>query len=66
VVALTGKDEDPTHMKTEFFIRSEADADIDAITTVTVAAFKTLEIRNQTEHYKGFKANGPHGIAADG
>jgi putative acetyltransferase len=38
-------------MKPEFFIRSETDADIDAITTVTVAAFKTLEISNQTEQF---------------
>jgi hypothetical protein len=53
-------------MKPEFLIRSETDADIEAITTVTVAAFKNLEISNQTEHYKGFKANDPHGAAADG
>ena len=53
-------------MQPEFLIRSETDADIEAITTVTVAAFETLEITNQTEHYKGFKANGRHGAAADG
>jgi putative acetyltransferase len=38
-------------MKPQFAIRSETDADIDAITTVTVAAFKTLEISNQTEQF---------------
>jgi putative acetyltransferase len=38
-------------MKREFFIRSEKDADIDAITTVTVAAFRTLEVSNQTEQF---------------
>jgi putative acetyltransferase len=38
-------------MKPQFAIRSETDADIDAITTVTVAAFKTLEVSNQTEQF---------------
>lgn len=38
-------------MKPQFTIRSETDADIDAITTVTIAAFKTLEVSNQTEHF---------------
>ena len=38
-------------MKPKYFIRSETDADIDAITTVTVAAFKTLEVSNQTEQF---------------
>jgi len=38
-------------MKPHFAIRSERDADIDAITSVTVAAFKTLEVSNQTEHF---------------
>ncbi len=38
-------------MKPQFVIRSETDADIDAITTVTVAAFKTLEISNHTEQF---------------
>ena len=32
-------------------IRSETDADVDAITEVTIAAFKTLEISNQTEQF---------------
>mgnify|MGYP001166069778 FL=1 len=32
-------------------IRSETRADIDAIAAVTVAAFATLAISNQTEHY---------------
>ena len=38
-------------MKPQFSIRSETDADIDVITRVTVAAFKTLEVSNQTEHF---------------
>lgn len=38
-------------MKPHFAIRSEGDADIDAITSVTVAAFETLEVSNQTEHF---------------
>lgn len=32
-------------------IRSETDADVSAITEVTIAAFKTLEISDQTEHF---------------
>jgi putative acetyltransferase len=51
IFTLASKDEEPTRMKPEFFIRSETDADIDAITTVTVAAFKTLEVSNQTEQF---------------
>ena len=35
----------------EMVIRNETDADIDAITEVTIAAFKTLEVSNQTEHF---------------
>jgi putative acetyltransferase len=35
----------------EIVIRNETDADIDAITEVTIAAFKTLEVSNQTEHF---------------
>jgi len=38
-------------MKPQFAIRSETHADIDAITRVTVAAFKTLEVSHQTEHF---------------
>ncbi len=38
-------------MKPQFAIRSETDADIDAISEVTVAAFKTLEISNHTEQF---------------
>ena len=38
-------------MKPEIVIRSETKADIDAITEVTVAAFKTLEISNNTEQF---------------
>ena len=47
----------PTHTLTSISsnlkveIRSEADADVDAITEVTVAAFKTLEISNHTEQF---------------
>ena len=35
----------------EIIIRNEIDADIDAITEATIAAFKILEISNQTEHF---------------
>ena len=38
-------------MKPQIVIRSETDADVAAITEVTVAAFKTLEISNQTEQF---------------
>ncbi len=38
-------------MKPEIVIRSETNADISAITEVTVAAFKTLEISNHTEQF---------------
>jgi putative acetyltransferase len=38
-------------MDQEIIIRSEIGADVDAITEVTVAAFKTLEISNHTEQF---------------
>jgi len=38
-------------MKRHMIIREETDADIEAITEVTIAAFKTLPISNQTEHF---------------
>jgi putative acetyltransferase len=38
-------------MKPQIVIRSETDADTGAITEVTVAAFKTLEISNHTEQF---------------
>jgi len=38
-------------MESEITIRAETDADIDAITAVTVAAFETLEISNNTEQF---------------
>ncbi len=38
-------------MNMKIVIRSETDADISAITEVTVAAFKTLEISNHTEQF---------------
>ena len=38
-------------MNPKIIIRNEIDADIDAITEVTVAAFKTLEISNHTEQF---------------
>jgi len=38
-------------MNTKIVIRSETDADVSAITEVTVAAFKTLEISNHTEQF---------------
>jgi putative acetyltransferase len=38
-------------MNPKIVIRSETDADLKAITEVTVAAFKTLGISNHTEHF---------------
>jgi putative acetyltransferase len=38
-------------MNPKIIIRSETDADVSAITEVTVAAFKTLEISNHTEQF---------------
>ena len=38
-------------MNPEIVIRSETDADVGAITEVTIAAFETLEISNQTEPF---------------
>jgi len=38
-------------MKPEIIIRSETDTDVDAITDVTIAAFKTLEISKHTEQF---------------
>jgi putative acetyltransferase len=48
---LAREEEEPTRMKPKYSIRSETVADIDTITRVTVAAFKTLEVSNQTEHF---------------
>jgi hypothetical protein len=39
------------HMNPKIVIRSETEADVSAITEVTVAAFKTLEISNHTEQF---------------
>lgn len=38
-------------MNSKIVIRDETDADIDAISDVTVAAFKTLVVSNQTEQF---------------
>jgi len=38
-------------MNLKFIIRNESDADITAITDVTVAAFKSFEISNHTEQF---------------
>lgn len=38
-------------MKPTIIIRNETDADIDAITEVTIAAFKSLAVSNQTEQF---------------
>ena len=38
-------------MNPKTIIRNEKDADVDAITELTVAAFKTLEISNHTEQF---------------
>lgn len=38
-------------MNSNVIIRNETDADVDAISAVAVAAFKTLEVSNQTEQF---------------
>ncbi len=38
-------------MNPKIIIRNETDADVSAITEVTIAAFKTLEISNHTEQF---------------
>ncbi len=38
-------------MKPEIIIRNETDADIDAITQLTITAFKSLAVSNQTEQF---------------
>ena len=38
-------------MESQTTIRNETDADVSAITEVTIAAFKTLEISNRTEQF---------------
>lgn len=48
---LASEEEEHRGMKPEIIIRSETNADIGAITEVTVAAFKTLEISNHTEQF---------------
>ena len=47
-------------MNPNIVIRNERDTDINAISEVTVAAFKTLEISNQTEQFiiKALRASG--------
>lgn len=37
-------------MNSEISIRFETEADVEAIRDVIIAAFRTLEISNQTEH----------------
>lgn len=46
-------------------IRKETASDVDAITDVTLAAFKTLEVSNQTEHFivKALRAAGALSIS---
>jgi putative acetyltransferase len=48
---LASKKEDTEHMNPKIAIRRETDADMSAITEVTAAAFKTLEISNHTEQF---------------
>jgi putative acetyltransferase len=43
--------EEKKTMNPKIIIRSENDADVNVITEVTIAAFKTLEISNHTEQY---------------
>jgi putative acetyltransferase len=48
---LDREEEECRPMKPQIIIRRETGADIAAITEVTVAAFKTLEISNHTEQF---------------
>jgi putative acetyltransferase len=48
---LRGKRRKRKPMNLKIVVRSETDADVDAITEVTVAAFKSLEISNHTEQF---------------
>jgi putative acetyltransferase len=48
---LDNEKREPLRMKQDITIRSETAADIGAITTVTIAAFRTLEISNHTEQF---------------
>jgi putative acetyltransferase len=48
---LASEEKEYRGMKPEIVIRSETNADIDAITEVTIAAFNTLEISNHTEQF---------------
>jgi putative acetyltransferase len=48
---LASKKEEQETMDTEIVIRNETDADVGAITEVTIAAFETLEISNHTEQF---------------
>jgi len=45
------EDKETKTMKPEIIIRNETDADVAAITEVTIAAFKTLAVSNQTEQF---------------
>jgi len=49
--SLPNRKNTPGTMNPHVVIRDETDADISAIGEVTIAAFKTLAISNQTEHY---------------
>jgi putative acetyltransferase len=49
--AFASNEEERNRMSPKIVIRSETDADATAITEVTVAAFKTLEISHHTEQF---------------
>src|SRR3970040_1393227 len=48
---LAIEEEQRRHVKHESIVREETDADVGAISEVTVAAFKTLAISNHTEQF---------------
>jgi putative acetyltransferase len=48
---MASKKRKTKHMNSKIVIRSQTDADVSAITEVTVAAFKSLEISNHTEQF---------------
>jgi putative acetyltransferase len=49
--ALARKKDTRGTLNQHVVIRDETDADVSAITEVTITAFKTLEISNKTEQY---------------
>ena len=49
--SVAGNKKEYENMKPKIVIRNETQCDVSAITEVTIAAFKTLEISNHTEQF---------------